>query len=83
MKHEKALLTTFSRYQLPFNFGLGGVPIGNEFTPVTDSEAMKTLEAVDRYRIEWRFLIFLLSYNSIRVPLTWMNKPIIRDSLLR
>ena len=28
-----------------FQFGLGGVPIGNEFEVVTDEDAMKTLEA--------------------------------------
>ena len=28
-----------------FQFGLGGVPLGNEFEVVTDEDAMKTLEA--------------------------------------
>jgi D-threo-aldose 1-dehydrogenase len=28
-----------------FQFGLGGVPLGNEFEVVTDENAMKTLEA--------------------------------------
>src|ERR1700754_2302319 len=28
-----------------FRFGLGGVPLGNEFEVVTDGDAMKTLEA--------------------------------------
>ena len=32
-------------YKLPFHFGLGGVPIGNEFSAVTDTEAEQTLEA--------------------------------------
>ena len=44
MKQEKASSTTFGHYQLPHNFGLGGVPIGNEFTAVTDTEAQQTLE---------------------------------------
>ncbi len=45
MKQEKASATTSGHYQLPYNFGLGGVPIGNEFTAVTDDEAQQTLEA--------------------------------------
>src|SRR5258706_3126005 len=45
MKQEKASSTTSGHYQLPYNFGLGGVPIGNEFTAVTDTEAQQTLEA--------------------------------------
>ena len=45
MTREKIVSTTSSHYQLPYNFGLGGVPIGNEFTVVTDSEAQQTLEA--------------------------------------
>jgi D-threo-aldose 1-dehydrogenase len=28
-----------------FQFGLGGVPLGNEFEVVTDEDAIKTLEA--------------------------------------
>jgi D-threo-aldose 1-dehydrogenase len=32
-------------YQLPYHFGLGGVPLGNEFTAVTDTDAQQTLEA--------------------------------------
>ncbi len=32
-------------YKLPYHFGLGGVPIGNEFSVVTDTEAEQTLEA--------------------------------------
>src|SRR5438045_5455303 len=32
-------------YQLPYHFGLGGVPIGNEFSAVTDTDAEQTLEA--------------------------------------
>lgn len=32
-------------YKLPFNFGLGGVPLGNEFEVVTDADAYATLEA--------------------------------------
>ncbi|HET6996636.1 MAG TPA: aldo/keto reductase [Chitinophagaceae bacterium] len=45
MKHEKKIATASANYQLPYNFGLGGVPIGNEFTAVTDTEAQQTLEA--------------------------------------
>src|SRR6266705_1228140 len=45
MKQEKASSPTSGHYQLPYNFGLGGVPIGNEFGAVTDSEAEQTLEA--------------------------------------
>jgi D-threo-aldose 1-dehydrogenase len=45
MKQEKTVSTTSNRYRLPYNFGLGGVPIGNEFTAVTDTEAQQTLEA--------------------------------------
>jgi D-threo-aldose 1-dehydrogenase len=32
-------------YKLPFKFGLGGVPLGNEFTVVTDKDAYAILEA--------------------------------------
>ena len=45
MIQEKVLPATSRHYQLPYNFGLGGVPIGNEFTAVTDTEAQQTLEA--------------------------------------
>src|ERR1022692_363212 len=45
MEQEQAILTTSRHYQLPYNFGLGGVPLGNEFTAVTDNEAQQTLEA--------------------------------------
>ena len=33
------------RYVLPVNFGLGGVPLGNEFEVVSDEDAYRTLEA--------------------------------------
>src|SRR3954466_14813653 len=33
------------RYVLPVKFGLGGVPLGNEFEVVSDEDACKTLEA--------------------------------------
>ena len=33
------------RYVLPVDFGLGGVPLGNEFEVVSDEDAHKTLEA--------------------------------------
>jgi D-threo-aldose 1-dehydrogenase len=45
MNQKKTASKTSSHYQLPYNFGLGGVPLGNEFTAVTDSEAQQTLEA--------------------------------------
>src|SRR5258705_2802851 len=45
MKQEKQVVNAFGNYRLPYNFGLGGVPIGNEFTAVTDIEAQQTLEA--------------------------------------
>jgi D-threo-aldose 1-dehydrogenase len=32
-------------YRPPFRFGLGGVPLGNEFSIVTDADANETLEA--------------------------------------
>lgn len=34
-----------ARYVLPVKFGLGGVPLGNEFEVVSDEDAYKTLEA--------------------------------------
>ncbi|MCW3089798.1 MAG: D-threo-aldose 1-dehydrogenase [Ferruginibacter sp.] len=45
MKQEKTISVPSNHYRLPYNFGLGGVPIGNEFTAVTDIEAQQTLEA--------------------------------------
>ena len=33
------------RYVLPVKFGIGGVPLGNEFEVVSDGDAYKTLEA--------------------------------------
>src|ERR1700704_6339902 len=45
MKQEKRISTDSNHYRLPYNFGLGGVPIGNEFTAVTDAEAQQTLAA--------------------------------------
>jgi D-threo-aldose 1-dehydrogenase len=45
MKQEKTLSATPVKYKIPYNIGLGGVPIGNEFTAVTDTEAQDTLEA--------------------------------------
>src|SRR4030088_584221 len=32
-------------YKLPFKFGLGGVPLGNEFAVITDKDAHAILEA--------------------------------------
>ncbi len=34
-----------THYKLPFKFGLGGVPVGNEFAVVTDKDAYAILEA--------------------------------------
>jgi D-threo-aldose 1-dehydrogenase len=34
-----------ARYRLPMKFGMGGVPLGNEFAVVTDKEAGAALEA--------------------------------------
>lgn len=45
MKQEKESKTISGSYKLPYNFGLGGVPLGNEFTAVTDTEAQETLGA--------------------------------------
>src|SRR5258705_1522808 len=45
MKQEKTVSATSGHYQLPYNFGLGGVPLGYELTAVTDTEAQQTLEA--------------------------------------
>ena len=33
------------KYVLPIRFGLGGVPLGNEFEVITDEDAYKTLDA--------------------------------------
>jgi len=33
------------RYKPPFRFGIGGVPLGNEFAVVTDKDAYATIEA--------------------------------------
>jgi D-threo-aldose 1-dehydrogenase len=45
MKQQQTSSKTSGHYQIPFDFGLGGVPIGNEFTAVTDTAAQQTLEA--------------------------------------
>jgi D-threo-aldose 1-dehydrogenase len=44
-KKTNLALNVSTHYRLPYHFGLGGVPIGNEFTAVTDVEAQQTLEA--------------------------------------
>lgn len=36
---------TSNHYKLPFDIGLGGVPLGNEFMVVSDEEAEETLNA--------------------------------------
>jgi D-threo-aldose 1-dehydrogenase len=45
MNQEKTEIATSGHYQLPCDFGLGGVPIGNEFSAVTDIDAQQTIEA--------------------------------------
>src|SRR6185312_10692229 len=42
---RQEFLSPDSRYVLPVKFGLGGVPLGNEFEVVSDEDAYKTLEA--------------------------------------
>src|SRR6202795_1806184 len=37
--------TSEQRYKPPVNFGLGGVPLGNEFAVITEKDAYATLEA--------------------------------------
>src|SRR6266403_5836608 len=37
--------TTSKRYKPPVRFGLGGVPLGNEFAVITEKDAYATLEA--------------------------------------
>jgi D-threo-aldose 1-dehydrogenase len=37
--------TTTERYKLPVRFGLGSVPLGNEFAVITEKVAYATLEA--------------------------------------
>ena len=34
-----------AHYKPPFRFGIGGVPLGNEFAVVTDKDAFATIEA--------------------------------------
>ena len=45
--------TTSEHYKPPVRFGLGGVPLGNEFAVITEKDAYATLEAAwsagDRY----------------------------------
>ena len=45
-KEKKMTQTTYSpKFRLPFKFGMGGVPLGNEFEYVSDKQALETLEA--------------------------------------
>ena len=37
--------TSEQRYKPPVHFGLGGVPLGNEFAVITEKDAYATLEA--------------------------------------
>ena len=37
--------TTSQHYKPPVRFGLGGVPLGNEFAVITEKDAYATLEA--------------------------------------
>ena len=42
---RQEFLSPDGHYVLPVKFGLGGVPLGNEFEVVSDEDAYKTLEA--------------------------------------
>jgi D-threo-aldose 1-dehydrogenase len=44
-QNYETISTTSNHYRLPYHFGPGGVPIGNEFSAVTDTEALQTLAA--------------------------------------
>jgi D-threo-aldose 1-dehydrogenase len=45
MKNNTSSVSNNVHYKLPFKFGLGGVPLGNEFSVITDREAYAILEA--------------------------------------
>jgi D-threo-aldose 1-dehydrogenase len=42
---EQTARSSNGHYKPPFNFGMGGVPLGNEFEIVTEEEAYATIEA--------------------------------------
>lgn len=42
---DNAAASSHSRYRPPIRFGMGGVPMGNEFSIVTDKDAYATIEA--------------------------------------
>jgi D-threo-aldose 1-dehydrogenase len=42
---EQAVSSNKGHYKPPFRFGIGGVPLGNEFAVVTDKDAYATIEA--------------------------------------
>jgi D-threo-aldose 1-dehydrogenase len=45
-KGQTKMQTTMSEhYKPPVRFGLGGVPLGNEFAVITEKDAYATLEA--------------------------------------
>src|ERR1700681_4470087 len=45
MKNNTSSVSNSVHYKLPFKFGLGGVPLGNEFAVITDKDAYAILEA--------------------------------------
>jgi D-threo-aldose 1-dehydrogenase len=45
MKTKTSSGSNNAHYRPPFRFGLGGVPLGNEFAVVTDKDAYAILEA--------------------------------------
>ena len=45
MKTNTSSGSNNAHYKQPFRFGLGGVPLGNEFAAVTDKDAYAILEA--------------------------------------
>src|ERR1700676_3608892 len=45
MKNSTSSVSNNVHYKLPFKFGLGGVPLGNEFAVITDKDAYAILEA--------------------------------------
>jgi D-threo-aldose 1-dehydrogenase len=45
MKNNASSVSNDVHYKLPFKFGLGGVPLGNEFAVITDKDAYAILEA--------------------------------------
>ena len=42
---QMAVSANHGHYKPPYRFGMGGVPLGNEFAVVTDKDAYATIEA--------------------------------------